>query len=290
MGYTGKIPAKVPLTSDDIVDGSISNADLAGSITSAKITSLDATKLTGTVVDARISALTASKLTGALPAVSGASLTALNATNLGSGTTSVARGGTGAATHTANNVLVGNGTSAIASVAPSTSGNVLTSNGSAWASTAAAAGGKVLQIYTLINTTGYSTSSVFGNGTTLPTISDGTSLFDAAAFTPTSGSSKILVEAYIATSGTSGGHATVWMCKDSISNAVSVSACHSQSDYVQLLKLTYEESASNTNARTFKLRYSNNYGGRTTVINKQMSANHNWGGVHSTIQITEYAT
>jgi hypothetical protein len=52
---------------------------------------------------------------------------------------SVANGGTGASTHTANNVLVGNGTSAIASIAPSTSGNVLTSNGSVWAS--AAAGG-----------------------------------------------------------------------------------------------------------------------------------------------------
>ena len=54
---------------------------------------------------------------------------------------SVAQGGTGAATHTANNVLIGNGTSAISSVAPSTSGNILTSNGSAWTSAAAAGGG-----------------------------------------------------------------------------------------------------------------------------------------------------
>ena len=56
-------------------------------------------------------------------------------------TVTVAKGGTGAATHTANNVLVGAGTSAISSVAPSTSGNVLTSNGSAWTS---AAGGMAL--------------------------------------------------------------------------------------------------------------------------------------------------
>jgi hypothetical protein len=61
---------------------------------------------------------------------------------------SVAQGGTGAATHTANNVLVGAGTSAIASVAPSTSGNVLTSNGSAWTSAAAGGGGA----WTLIGT------------------------------------------------------------------------------------------------------------------------------------------
>jgi len=46
----------------------------------------------------------------------------------------VADGGTGASTHTANSVLIGEGTSAISSVAPSTSGNVLTSNGTNWAS------------------------------------------------------------------------------------------------------------------------------------------------------------
>lgn len=47
----------------------------------------------------------------------------------------VADGGTGASTHTANSVLIGEGTSAISSVAPGTSGNVLTSNGTNWAST-----------------------------------------------------------------------------------------------------------------------------------------------------------
>lgn len=49
----------------------------------------------------------------------------------------VALGGTGASTLTANNVLIGNGTSAITSVAPSTSGNVLTSDGTTWTSAAA---------------------------------------------------------------------------------------------------------------------------------------------------------
>jgi hypothetical protein len=50
----------------------------------------------------------------------------------------VANGGTGAATLTANNVILGNGTSAVQFVAPSTSGNVLTSNGTTWSSTAPA--------------------------------------------------------------------------------------------------------------------------------------------------------
>jgi hypothetical protein len=55
------------------------------------------------------------------------------------GTLSVATGGTGAATLTANNVLLGNGTSALQVVAPGTTGNLLTSNGTTWTSSAAAA-------------------------------------------------------------------------------------------------------------------------------------------------------
>ena len=50
----------------------------------------------------------------------------------------VAQGGTGAATLTSNNVLLGNGTSAPQFVAPSTSGNVLTSNGTTWISSTGA--------------------------------------------------------------------------------------------------------------------------------------------------------
>jgi hypothetical protein len=55
--------------------------------------------------------------------------------------TPVANGGTGAATLTANNVLLGNGTSAVQVVAPGASGNVLTSNGTTWSSTTPAASG-----------------------------------------------------------------------------------------------------------------------------------------------------
>ena len=54
------------------------------------------------------------------------------------GTLPVANGGTGAATLTANNVLLGNGTSALQAVAPGSSGNILTSNGATWTSAAPA--------------------------------------------------------------------------------------------------------------------------------------------------------
>lgn len=52
----------------------------------------------------------------------------------------VASGGTGLATLTANNVILGNGTSTPSFVAPGTSGNLLTSNGTTWTSAAAPAG------------------------------------------------------------------------------------------------------------------------------------------------------
>ena len=52
----------------------------------------------------------------------------------------VAQGGTGLSTLTANNVILGNGTATPLFVAPSTTGNVLTSNGTTWTSAAAAGG------------------------------------------------------------------------------------------------------------------------------------------------------
>jgi hypothetical protein len=57
----------------------------------------------------------------------------------------VAQGGIGVGTLTANNVLLGNGTSAPQTVAPGTAGNVLTSNGTTWTSTT---GGTVTSVAT----------------------------------------------------------------------------------------------------------------------------------------------
>ena len=52
------------------------------------------------------------------------------------GTLPVANGGTGSTTLTANNVILGNGASAVQFVAPGASGNILTSNGTTWTSAA----------------------------------------------------------------------------------------------------------------------------------------------------------
>ena len=85
------------------------------------ITTLSSVSVTSNITNA---ALTASK-----PVFTDASK---NLTS--SGTLAVDQGGTGAATLTANNVILGNGTSAPTFVAPSTTGNVLTSNGTTWTS------------------------------------------------------------------------------------------------------------------------------------------------------------
>ena len=104
------------------------------------------------VVDAvtHLSSLSAGSLTlgSALPIASGGtgttSTTFTNLTTNVTGTLPVANGGTGSATLTANNVILGNGTSAVAFVAPSTSGNVLTSNGTTWTSATAFITGMII--------------------------------------------------------------------------------------------------------------------------------------------------
>ena len=71
----------------------------------------------------------------------GGTLSGVSLTTQVTGTLPVGNGGTGAASLAANNVILGNGTSAVQTVAPGTSGNVLTSNGTTWVSAPAAAGG-----------------------------------------------------------------------------------------------------------------------------------------------------
>jgi hypothetical protein len=71
----------------------------------------------------------------------GGTLSGVSLTSQVTGTLPVANGGTGATTLTTNNVLLGNGTSALQTVAPGTTGNVLVSNGTTWVSQAPAASG-----------------------------------------------------------------------------------------------------------------------------------------------------
>jgi hypothetical protein len=67
------------------------------------------------------------------------------------GTLAVGYGGTGATTLPLNEVLIGNGTSAVQSVAPGATGYVLTSTGTAWASQPAGGGAASVTVYAVNN-------------------------------------------------------------------------------------------------------------------------------------------
>jgi trimeric autotransporter adhesin len=96
-------------------------------------TTLSSTDAGGTVTSVDVSGGTTGLTTSGGPITGSGTITL-------AGTLAVANGGTGATTLTANNVILGNGTSAVQAVAPGTSGNVLTSDGTTWVSSAAAAG------------------------------------------------------------------------------------------------------------------------------------------------------
>jgi hypothetical protein len=116
--------------------GTVNGITLTGTVTSTGNLTLGGT-LSGVNL--------ASQVTGTLPIANGGtgttSTTFASLTTNVTGTLPVGNGGTGASTLTANNVLLGNGTSALQVVAPSTAGNVLTSNGTTWQSTAPATSG-----------------------------------------------------------------------------------------------------------------------------------------------------
>lgn len=109
----------------------------------------------------------ATSLTGVVKGTGASALTAgtVSLTTEVSGTLPVANGGTGATTLTANNVLLGNGTSALQAVAPGASGNILTSNGTTWTSATPAPSGPTLTAVA---------SGSLSNGSTVIINSDGT--------------------------------------------------------------------------------------------------------------------
>lgn len=94
------------------------------------------------------------------------------ASTLTAGTLPVAAGGTGATSLTSNNVILGNGTSAVQFVAPGSNGNVLTSNGTTWTSSPAPGGsGATITNDTSTSTDVYPTfvSATSGSLTTINT-------------------------------------------------------------------------------------------------------------------------
>jgi hypothetical protein len=145
--HSGNGAALTDINASNISSGTIANArTTAASANGASTIVLRDSNgsFAGNVITATTSnATTFNGTTGAFTNVSGngAALTAINASNVSTGTLVVGRGGTGQTTLTADNVILGNGANAVKVVAPGTASNVLTSNGSSWVSQAPAASG-----------------------------------------------------------------------------------------------------------------------------------------------------
>jgi len=127
--------SKVMLVTDGLGAGAaVINAnptEVGGSVTSVAVT--------GTVNGIT---LTGGPVTTTGTFTLGGTLGSVDLTSQITGTLPVANGGTGATSMTVNNVILGNGTSAVQVVAPGAAGNVLTSSGgTTWASTALPASG-----------------------------------------------------------------------------------------------------------------------------------------------------
>ena len=162
LAGTGNIASLVATTAD--INGGTIDATTIGATTpsSGAFTTVTASTAIGvasggtgqTTAAAAITALTGTQTSGyylrsdgtnaALGAIQAADVPTLNQNTTGtaaglSATLAVGSGGTGATSLTVNNVILGNGTSPVQVVAPGTAGNVLTSNGTTWASTAPAA-------------------------------------------------------------------------------------------------------------------------------------------------------
>jgi hypothetical protein len=143
----------------------------------------------GTNVVEAINHLTSLTIDTPLPITSGGtgtnSTTYANLQSNVTGTLPVSNGGTGATTLNSAAVVIGNGTSAPTFVAPGTSGNVLTSNGTSWTSVAAAAfdSGTVLIFAQTTAPTGWTKNTSTGDNSALRVVTGSASTGGSVDFT-----------------------------------------------------------------------------------------------------------
>jgi hypothetical protein len=118
----------------DVANGSKVMLVTDGLGAGAAVINANPTEVGGSVTSVAVSGGTTGLTTSGGPVTGSGTITF-------AGTLAVANGGTGATALTLNNVVLGNGTSAVQVIAPGTSGNLLTSDGTTWASSTPAASG-----------------------------------------------------------------------------------------------------------------------------------------------------
>jgi hypothetical protein len=190
IGNTSVLLGNTVTTLNNLTLANVTITSGTSNIANVNVTNIAVTNLTATL--ANVTTLN----------VASASITSANIGNLSlTNALSVANGGTGRVTLPANNVLVGNGTGGIATVAPGNVGNVLTSIGGAWVSNAvsstAAAGSNTQVQYNNSGALGASANLVFdGTNLGIGTSSPGYKLDVRGTLQVLNGSTTFLVDSF----------------------------------------------------------------------------------------------
>jgi hypothetical protein len=170
-------------------------------------------------------------------------------------TITVAEGGTGLGTLTANNVILGNGTSTPSFVAPSTNGNVLTSDGTTWTSAALSVTGRILQTVSSMLSTYDSTGTAIPYDDTIPQNTEGKE-YTTLAITPQSASSTLEIEVTMSINNTGAlASACAALFVDSTANALAAYGNNQNSSLGTVITFTHRVASGSTSARTYKVRF-----------------------------------
>ncbi len=219
---------------------------------------------------------------GVLSAVSNVALTSEV-----TGTLPVANGGTGAASLSANAVLLGNGTTAPQTVAPGTSGNVLTSNGTTWQSSAPSSspvGSVIGRAITEYATYG-STATAMPADDTIPQSTEGGEI-TTLAYTPTLAASRLRITVSGAITAGATANAGVALFRDSTADAIAVIGVGiAAADRPFPFSIRTEQPATSTSSTTFKIRTGAS-GGETVAWNG-VSGARKYGGVQKVVILIE---
>jgi hypothetical protein len=180
------------------------------------------------------------------------------------GTLPIANGGTGATSLTANNVLLGNGTSAVQVVAPSTSGNVLTSDGTTWASAAPAGGGA----WVLLSTVTASNSATVDIENTFDSTYDAYVIV-VSGMTTTTDNADISLRMKISGSYDTGSNYAYFINKSASNSATFSSSISSSATQIRIAESVADAAASSVNMKIHV------YTPSSTTFNKKI----HWEGV-----------
>jgi hypothetical protein len=205
------------------------------------------------------------------------------------GVTPVANGGTSANTLAANAVLLGNGTSAVQTVAPGASGNVLTSNGTTWTSAAPIIRGYKRATYTS-TASGTTTCSVI-TSTTLRAMTEGNQ-YMTITYTPTDSASRLRVAVHFVAGSSSAAWGGLLLARSGDANARAQCQNEGNSSMNSTVStynhsLVLDEVSGTTSAITYNVRFGGNAAG-TFYMNRAHGGVYP-AGQNSWIEVTEYA-